>query len=143
MPKNERQFSSLAMISAHGRIANWRGGEPYWSNAPLGHTLGFSGWPLVQSGPGDAINGQCRAIWPAFEKKNCAERLTLFSSPPPVPTERVSLLFPTMSSAVPVGALVGGMRVLPAKHIVADFFLQNSWMAFGKDQKTGGGLPLL
>jgi Protein of unknown function (DUF3307) len=35
------------------------------------------------------------------------------------------------------------MLVLTAKHVVADFFLQNSWMALGKDQKTGWALPLL
>src|SRR5258708_36701404 len=48
-----------------------------------------------------------------------------------------------MSSSVAVGALVGWMLVLTFKHIVADFFLQNTWMALGKDQKTGGALPLL
>src|SRR4030095_5213198 len=48
-----------------------------------------------------------------------------------------------MSSTVPVGALVGWMLLLTAKHIVADFFLQNSWMAIGKDQKIGWALPLL
>ena len=48
-----------------------------------------------------------------------------------------------MSSSVAVGALIGWMLVLTAKHIVADFFLQNSWMALGKDQKTGWALPLL
>jgi hypothetical protein len=53
------------------------------------------------------------------------------------------LLLPTMSSTVPVGALVGWMLLLTGKHIVADFFLQSSWMAIGKDQKTGWALPLL
>src|SRR5947199_8176083 len=48
-----------------------------------------------------------------------------------------------MSSTVPVGALVGWMLLLTAKHIIADFVLQNSWMAIGKDQKTGWALPLL
>jgi hypothetical protein len=48
-----------------------------------------------------------------------------------------------MSSSVAVGALVKWMLVLTAKHIVADFFLQNTWMALGKDQKTGWALPLL
>src|SRR5882762_7393608 len=48
-----------------------------------------------------------------------------------------------MSSSVAVGALVGWMLVLTFKHIVADFFLQNTWMALGKDQKTGWALPLL
>ena len=53
------------------------------------------------------------------------------------------MLLPSMSSTVPVGALIGWMLLLTAKHIVADFFLQNSWMAIGKDQKTGWALPLL
>lgn len=35
------------------------------------------------------------------------------------------------------------MLLLTFKHIIADFVLQNSWMAFGKDQKTGWALPLL
>jgi hypothetical protein len=47
-----------------------------------------------------------------------------------------------MSSSVPVAALVGWMLLLTAKHIVADFLLQNSWMAIGKDQKIGWALPL-
>ncbi|HTG03431.1 MAG TPA: DUF3307 domain-containing protein, partial [Bradyrhizobium sp.] len=37
------------------------------------------------------------------------------------------MLFPAMSSSVPVGALVGWMLLLTAKHIVADFILQTSW----------------
>jgi Protein of unknown function (DUF3307) len=48
-----------------------------------------------------------------------------------------------MSSSVPVGALIGWMVLLTVKHIIADFVLQNSWMAIGKDQKTGWALPLL
>jgi uncharacterized protein DUF3307 len=48
-----------------------------------------------------------------------------------------------MSSSVPVAALVGWMLLLTAKHIVADFLLQNAWMAIGKDQKIGWALPLL
>src|SRR3978361_848709 len=42
-----------------------------------------------------------------------------------------------------VDSLVGCMLVLTAKHIVADFFLQTTWMALGKDQKTGWAWPLL
>ncbi|QOZ22961.1 hypothetical protein CI1B_17720 [Bradyrhizobium ivorense] len=53
------------------------------------------------------------------------------------------MLFPSLSSSVSVGALVGWMLLLTAKHIIADFMLQNAWMAIGKDQKTGWGLPLL
>jgi hypothetical protein len=48
-----------------------------------------------------------------------------------------------MSSAVPVEALIGWMLLLTLKLIIADFVLQNSWMAHGKDQKTGWALPLL
>src|SRR5262245_66600452 len=48
-----------------------------------------------------------------------------------------------MSSSVPVGLLVGWMLLLTVKHIIADFVLQNAWMAHGKDQKTGWALPLL
>jgi hypothetical protein len=48
-----------------------------------------------------------------------------------------------MSSSVPVAALVGWMLLLTFKHVIADFVLQNSWMALGKDQKTGWVLPLL
>jgi hypothetical protein len=48
-----------------------------------------------------------------------------------------------MSSSVPVGALIGWMLVLTFKHVIADFVLQSSWMAIGKDQKTGWALPLL
>ena len=53
------------------------------------------------------------------------------------------MLFPSLSSSVPVGALIGWMLLLTVKHIIADFMLQNSWMAIGKDQKTGWALPLL
>jgi hypothetical protein len=35
------------------------------------------------------------------------------------------------------------MLVLTFKHVIADFVLQTSWMALGKDQKTGWALPLL
>ncbi len=48
-----------------------------------------------------------------------------------------------MSSSVPVGALVGWMLLLTVKHVIADFMLQTSWMAIGKDQKTGWAMPLL
>src|SRR3978361_1442925 len=48
-----------------------------------------------------------------------------------------------LASSVAVGVLVGWMLVLTVKHVIADFVLQNSWMAIGKDQKTGWALPLL
>lgn len=53
------------------------------------------------------------------------------------------MLLPPMSSSIPLGALAGWMLLPPVKHIIADFVLQNSWMAIGKDQKTGWALPLL
>ena len=55
----------------------------------------------------------------------------------------VSLILPQMSSTVAVGALTGWMLVLTIKHVLADFYLQNAWMALGKDKKTGWALPLL
>jgi hypothetical protein len=48
-----------------------------------------------------------------------------------------------MSSSVGVGALVGWMLLLTVKHVIADFLLQNQWMARGKDSKIGWALPLL
>ena len=53
------------------------------------------------------------------------------------------MLFPPMSASVPVGALIGWMLLLTVKHVIADFVLQNSWMAIGKDQRKGWALPLL
>ena len=53
------------------------------------------------------------------------------------------MTFPPMSSSIPVGPLLGWMLLLTVKHIIGDFLLQNSWMAHGKDQKTGWALPLL
>ena len=51
--------------------------------------------------------------------------------------------FPSLSSSVPLAALIGWMLLLTVKHIIADFVLQTSWMAIGKDAKTGWALPLL
>jgi hypothetical protein len=48
-----------------------------------------------------------------------------------------------MPSSIPLAALAGWMLLPPVKHVIADFMLQNSWMAIGKDQKTGWALPLL
>src|SRR5579863_10185259 len=48
-----------------------------------------------------------------------------------------------MPVSVPVAALIGWMVLLAVKHIIADFVLQNSWMAIGKDQRKGWALPLL
>ena len=51
----------------------------------------------------------------------------------------LSFLPPTVA----VAPLVAWMLILTVKHVVADFFLQNTWMATGKDAKTGWALPLL
>ncbi len=48
-----------------------------------------------------------------------------------------------MSSSVAIDALVGWMLLFTLKHVLADFVLQNQWMAYGKDGKTGWGWPLL
>lgn len=53
------------------------------------------------------------------------------------------MIFPEFSTSVPVGALTFWMVVLAVKHVVADFVLQNSWMAMGKDARTGWAFPLL
>jgi len=53
------------------------------------------------------------------------------------------LILPDMSTTVTVGALVWWMLLLTVKHVVGDFYLQNKWMAAGKDAKTGWALPLL
>jgi hypothetical protein len=52
------------------------------------------------------------------------------------------MVLPQWSGAVATAPLVSWMLVLTVKHVVADFFLQNSWMARGKDGKTGWLLPL-
>jgi Protein of unknown function (DUF3307) len=51
----------------------------------------------------------------------------------------LSYLPPTVA----VMPLVVWMLILTIKHVVADFILQNSWMAMGKDAKRGWALPLL
>jgi hypothetical protein len=53
------------------------------------------------------------------------------------------LSFPPLTSSVPVAALAGWMLLLTFKHVIADFVLQTSWMAIGKDQRKGWELPLL
>src|SRR3954467_4914234 len=75
MPKNERLFSSLAMISGHGRIANWPGGEPYWVKRAVRSHFGFFRLATGAIRPGRCHKWAIPAICPAFEKKNCTERL--------------------------------------------------------------------
>lgn len=51
--------------------------------------------------------------------------------------------FPALSSSIALGPLLAWMLALTVKHVTADFFLQNAWMAMGKDARTGWALPLL
>lgn len=51
--------------------------------------------------------------------------------------------FPALSSSIALGPLIAWMLALTVKHVIADFFLQNAWMAMGKDARTGWALPLL
>jgi hypothetical protein len=53
------------------------------------------------------------------------------------------MVLPQMPSTVSVTPLIVWMLVLTVKHVVADFLLQNAWMAKGKDAKQGWALPLL
>ena len=48
-----------------------------------------------------------------------------------------------MPSSVSVDAMVLWLVLLTLKHLVADFLLQTSWMANGKDARTGWAAPLL
>jgi hypothetical protein len=48
-----------------------------------------------------------------------------------------------MSSQIAIGALTLWMIIFAVKHVIADFVLQTSWMATGKDAKKGWALPLL
>ena len=53
------------------------------------------------------------------------------------------MMLPAIPTTVPVAPLIAWMLVLTVKHIICDFVLQNSWMAMGKDARTGWALPLL
>jgi hypothetical protein len=53
------------------------------------------------------------------------------------------MMLPAIPTTIAVAPLVAWMLVLTVKHVVADFILQNAWMAMGKDAKTGWALPLL
>jgi len=52
------------------------------------------------------------------------------------------MTLPPWSGTVAIAPLATWMLILTVKHVVADFFLQNSWMARGKDAKAGWLLPL-
>jgi len=53
------------------------------------------------------------------------------------------MMLPAFPTTVAVAPLIAWMLVLTVKHVIADFILQNSWMAIGKDARTGWALPLL
>lgn len=50
---------------------------------------------------------------------------------------------PALSTSVAIGAVSFWMVVFAIKHVIGDFILQTSWMAMGKDSRTGWALPLL
>lgn len=52
------------------------------------------------------------------------------------------MVFPALSSSLALGPLAAWFTVLAIKHVVADFFLQSTWMAVGKDRAEGWALPL-
>lgn len=52
------------------------------------------------------------------------------------------MTLPQWSGSIAIAPLVAWMLLLTAKHVVADFFLQTTWMAKGKDARTGWLLPL-
>jgi hypothetical protein len=52
------------------------------------------------------------------------------------------MTLPQWSGSIAIGPLVLWMLLLTVKHVIADFFLQNSWIARGKDGKTNWLLPL-
>lgn len=52
------------------------------------------------------------------------------------------MTFPHWPVTVTVGPLVFWMLLLTVKHVIADFVLQNTWMAMGKDGRTDWLLPL-
>ena len=47
-----------------------------------------------------------------------------------------------MPNAISTGWIVGALIAFLIKHLFADFFLQTSWMANGKEQARGWLLPL-
>jgi len=65
------------------------------------------------------------------------------ASLPPGLVKSVCLILPDSTTTIAVGALTAWMLLLTVKHVFADFILQTSWMALGKDKKTGWALPLL
>jgi hypothetical protein len=124
----------MILISRPARSFNSRGISPF------GHTLCFSKAPVVHSCPGDVIK-RGTLIGLSGSKKKPHRSLQVF--PSHFRSEDVRLSFPPMSASVPAGALIGWMVLLTVKHVIADFVLQTSWMAIGKDQRTGWFLPLL
>jgi hypothetical protein len=52
------------------------------------------------------------------------------------------MIFPQWATTIALGPLAGFFLVMMAKHVLADFILQTSWMAQGKDARRGWALPL-
>jgi len=104
----------------------------------------FSIAPVVHSAPGDVIKRTTLIAFFQDQEEvalNATGLLRFYLESGPI--EGVSLSFPPMSASIPVGALIGWMLLLTVKHVIADFVLQTSWMAIGKDQRKGWFLPLL
>jgi len=53
------------------------------------------------------------------------------------------MIIPGVNSAIALGSLSFWLLLFTAKHVLGDFFLQNSWMATGKEARGGWALPLL
>src|SRR4029078_5269773 len=145
--KNDN-FACRAMISRPGQIATRPPPVTLPAQSPGGtprdhrevHTIVFCDPPTGACRLDRCHKSRQRSS--GFENKIALTACTPVSCHLVSP-RRASAYFPSMSSSVAVGALVGWMLLLTVKHIVADFMLQNSWMAIGKDQKTGLALPLL
>ena len=140
------------MISRPRRIANRpapvtlpaAGCAPTPQYRRSGHTVRFSDYSQVHSAAGDAINNDYVRNLPGL-KRNIA--LTAWT---PVfrhlfcPSKgRQLCCFLRCRRRSRLVRWSGWMLLLTVKHVIADFMLQTSWMAIGKDQKTGWALPLL
>jgi hypothetical protein len=53
------------------------------------------------------------------------------------------MVFPQVNSMIALNSLGFWILLLTAKHVMADFILQNRWMALGKEAPRGWALPLL
>lgn len=53
------------------------------------------------------------------------------------------MILPQWTTVIALGPLTGFFLLMTVKHVLADFILQTSWMAQGKDRREGWALPLL